>query len=877
MKKRVISALMSVILVLGLIVPALAATGTVTATIQDGGYYQGNSFGDASISDGYKNCRWMCMEPDGNPPQPGHSFSIEEVGGLYRTFAWMAQVELEKNPHPSYPSNEWERLWNIHHAVAQLNGTNNHVWYGPQQAVYREAENYDTSRIPSDFVAFRGYPSSHGGDQICLFWGRNPPPPESYIRFHKSSTNPGLTNGNPNYSLAGARYDIYLSWSDWVNGNVYTSLTTDANGNTGTAALPATDWPYFYFSEAVAPQGYRLDPQRVHCTSDSDINIPLRPGGTTTIEVSDVPIPQESHLKLKKTSANPDVTNGNSCYSLAGAEYGVYFSRSDAEKDTNRIAKLVTAANGDTATVDITLKNSNLCYVKELKAPKGFALDNSIHEVTLTTGKTVTFEVTDTPTLDPAPVMVKKQSSDGTGGKPLAGAEFTFRFYVNPDPNSDGYYHSVEEAEASGEPLRAWVFRTNKNGVAHYDSQYLVSGDPLYTDKLGDPNLPFGTLLIQETKAPEGYILDPTVQLLQIVPGDDPLRPEATFNAPIVPNVRKGRLVIEKTAINGSAEGWSFLVLRQYNNLWRPVETITTGADGKAYSSFLDEGKYLVREVHDKDEHYWTYDVKAEKIATAINDQDTVVQYTNEQFGRISIKKTMDTDGPLDGWKFHVTGGPDNVDLTLTSGEDGTITSDKLRPGTYTVEEILPKDSLYVCKTENPQTITVVAGETAAVNFTNALRPGRITITKVASDTTQPLPGVKMCLEWSDDGKTWQPVFYSDTLVKGGCSNSAVVDGCLTTGEDGVLVWDNLDPRLTYRLTELETVDGYQLLSGAAWEGKLPSDTVEVSLNVVNSPVFVFPATGRYGFLPFILAGVMGAAVYVLFTKKRKKDNSKNN
>ncbi len=74
MKKRVFSALLSVILVLGLVVPAFAITGTVTATIQDGGYAYGNSFGDASISDGYQNCRWMCMEPDGNPPQPGHSF-----------------------------------------------------------------------------------------------------------------------------------------------------------------------------------------------------------------------------------------------------------------------------------------------------------------------------------------------------------------------------------------------------------------------------------------------------------------------------------------------------------------------------------------------------------------------------------------------------------------------------------------------------------------------------------------------------------------------------------------------------------------------------------------------------------------------------------
>ena len=161
----------------------------------------------------------------------------------------------------------------------------------------------------------------------------------------------------------------------------------------------------------------------------------------------------------------------------------------------------------------------------------------------------------------------------------------------------------------------------------------------------------------------------------------------------------------------------------------------------------------------------------------------------------------------------------------------------------YTVEELLPEDSLYQCKSENPQKVSVVQGQTAEVSFVNALRLGTITVKKV--DTTGcSLAGATFQLEWSEDGDTWQPVQYSESVTKGGCSAEGLTGGCLTIGEDGVLQWTGLHPGLHYRLTETKAPEGFKLLTEAAFTGTLPTDTLSVELTVVNARTFTMPETG---------------------------------
>ena len=304
--------------------------------------------------------------------------------------------------------------------------------------------------------------------------------------------------------------------------------------------------------------------------------------------------------------------------------------------------------------------------------------------------------------------------------------------------------------------------------------------------------------------------------------------------------------IYKKTNTGESVEGWHITIYSD-PECTQKVGTVITNADGKA-GHYLSPGIYYAKETGDElgrfEDEYWMVDETVQKIEI-LPHQDTEITFTNVQYGKLKIQKTVEDDGGLAGWEFRVTDAHgDAVEGSpFTTGEDGTILTTNLLPGEYTVEELLPEDGLYQCKSENPQKITVVQGQTAEVSFVNALRPGTVTVKKV--DTTgSSLAGATFLLEWSEDGDTWQPVQYSEVVTKGGCSAKGLTDGCLTSGEDGVLQWTGLHPGLHYRLTETKAPEGFKLLTEAAFTGTLPTDTLSVELTVVNARTFTMPETG---------------------------------
>lgn len=114
---------------------------------------------------------------------------------------------------------------------------------------------------------------------------------------------------------------------------------------------------------------------------------------------------------LTKSSANPALTDGNRCYSLAGAVYGVYGSESDARSDSNRVGTLTTDANGSAGPLET---KAGAYWYRELVAPKGYALDTGVYSFTVSSGQTTTLRVTDKPQSDPIGVLLKKV--DATSG-----------------------------------------------------------------------------------------------------------------------------------------------------------------------------------------------------------------------------------------------------------------------------------------------------------------------------------------------------------------------------------------------------------------------------------------------------------------------------
>ena len=303
--------------------------------------------------------------------------------------------------------------------------------------------------------------------------------------------------------------------------------------------------------------------------------------------------PKKGNCKVKKTSSNPEITNGNSCYSLKDATYGIY--RNSNCSDASWVATMTTNENGDSNTVTL---DAGTYYVREGQAPKGYALDKTVHTVQIKAGETYTLKVSDKPTMDPVGVLLGKVDKETNmnkpeGSLPLEGALFTVKFYAgvlsDSDPAADGKTAT-----------RTWVFRTNENGFCYYEKKYLDSGDELYMSPDGNPSLPIGTLTMQETQAPEGYLINPQVFTVKITSNNNGSEFVYTYNEPKVLEQSLDLNIVKKEKNKDYAiEGAVF----EHTLPDGTTETVTTDANGTCKFKALGYGQHKIREVFVPDEY----------------------------------------------------------------------------------------------------------------------------------------------------------------------------------------------------------------------------------------------------------------------------------
>ena len=261
----------------------------------------------------------------------------------------------------------------------------------------------------------------------------------------------------------------------------------------------------------------------------------------------------KGYLTLHKDSSNKTLTDSNDCYSLAGAEYGVYTD----SNCSNKVATLTTNVNGNANTVSL---NPGRYYVKETKAPKGYFTDSQVYTADVSganrESSPVKLSVSDNPANDPMAMLLGKydgqKTYNGAGNLPqgsatLAGAEFTVDYYATLDYKS---YDDLKNADVK--PTRSWTFKTYADGFSYFDTEHFVSGDAFFYNGQNNICIPRGTVVIRETKAPTGYVKsdDVSFQKIQENPTTDAVR---TYNVPeVAEQVYRSDIEFTKKADNGS-------------------------------------------------------------------------------------------------------------------------------------------------------------------------------------------------------------------------------------------------------------------------------------------------------------------------------------
>ena len=213
---------------------------------------------------------------------------------------------------------------------------------------------------------------------------------------------------------------------------------------------------------------------------------------------------------VKEVKNNKTLTDQcKTMYSLAGAEYYVSKNRDGS----GYVGMFTTKEDGSTDPIEL---DAGRYYVKEVKAPKGYALDTEIYSVNVSSGNTSWVTSKDEPLFDPVAIMLFK-TSDGESylntEKDMSGAEFEISYY-------DEMFDNADEA-ANKTPVRKWVLQTQKNAntnkyQASLRDKYKVAGDDFFKNEQGAIVIPRGTITIREIKAPKGFKVDPSIYVTHV-------------------------------------------------------------------------------------------------------------------------------------------------------------------------------------------------------------------------------------------------------------------------------------------------------------------------------------------------------------------------
>lgn len=551
--------------------------------------------------------------------------------------------------------------------------------------------------------------------------------------------------------------------------------------------------------------------------------------------------PKKGDLNITKVDGNPELTDGNDCYSLAGAEYQL------RDGNGNTVAALTTDANGNASVSGV---NAGTYTLVETKASPGFELNLEHTSVTINAGQTTTLNgvgcLVEQPANDPLSILIQKVDMDSgestvQGNASLEGAEFTVKYY-------NKIYDKQEDLPEKA--TRTWVLKTILlNGKYYADLRFErciikeKSDDLYYVDGL--VTLPIGTLTVQETKAPNGYLLDGAtlvdgngstenidngIYLTQIIQNDVNGSAQVTAgNFPIVKDlVKKHHIEIEKVALDqesnttplNDAEFTIKLKNDVTENGWDSAETydvVTTanidGKDGHAVTKDLPFGTYIARETVTPAGY-----VQADDFEFTINEdisETSKVQHftvTDVETHIRLYKYDIETQAPLRNAEYLIFNETTNQEVgRYKTNDEGIIDLYKLAGGnSYYVQEVTAPNGYEINDTkfyfdidsngfvkisdknsdENKSVFTINDKGDMTISLSNKLKWFKLNVVK-KNDADKLLAGAEFALYKNAD--------CTDEVTK------AITD------DNGNLLFDKVEVG-TYFLKEIKAPAGYRKL-----------------------------------------------------------------
>lgn len=351
--------------------------------------------------------------------------------------------------------------------------------------------------------------------------------PTYTVTLTKTSADLKVTNGNSNYSLEGAVYNVYKAYvnpaHDYTNDPVIATFTTDVNGK-ATLSRKLENGDYVTI-EQVAPLGYTLD-KNVHRFS---IN-----GKSANLDVVDDPTKIRLTVRKKDADTNSNVPQGDA--TLEGAQYRITYTNND-----EKIENIVTTNKSGQAVLR-NIPIGVLVTVEEIGVPLGYKLDSKVHTyITTTDTKELEYDLIPedfTEEVMKGQIALHKQYETLDDLAEEQGAEFDI--YLK----SAGSYAAAKETERDH-------ITTGADGMA--------------TTK----DLPYGTYVVHQTKGGNGRQL---VSDFDVVISED----GKVYSYDLVNVQKNAQLKIVKTSEDGVIEGIKFRVTRLEDNY--SAEYVTNAA-----------------------------------------------------------------------------------------------------------------------------------------------------------------------------------------------------------------------------------------------------------------------------------------------------------